>query len=79
MNSREDYSINTRLNLKIRYLEEKKKHTIISEMSPSIFVPCSSKCKLGFCATDNFRGTFIDFRFMIIFQERISTYVDSRP
>ena len=29
-----------------------------------------------FCATDNFRGTFVNFCFLIITQERISTYVD---
>ena len=39
MNSGEDYSVNTvRLNLKIRFIEEKEKRIITSEISSSILV-----------------------------------------
>ena len=50
INSDKDYSINTRLNskIKIRFLGQKQESIKISEMSSSILVKCSLKCKLGF-------------------------------
>ena len=41
INSGKDYSINTKLNLKFRFVEQKKKHIKISGMSCSILVKCS--------------------------------------
>ena len=50
INSDKDYSINTRLNskIKIRFLGQKQKRIKISEMSSSILVKCSLKCQFGF-------------------------------
>ena len=42
------YSINTKLNLKIRLLGQKMKRIKISEMSSSILLKCSLKCWPGF-------------------------------
>ena len=61
--------INTGLILKKSLLERKKNHIKISEMSSSVgamFVEVQA----------NFPDTFVSFRFMIIAQERISTYDD---
>ena len=49
INSGEDYSTNTtRLNLKIRFLGQKKKRIKISEMSSSILLKCFLKCRPDF-------------------------------
>ena len=54
INSGEDYSISTRLNLKTRFLGHKKKSIKISEMSSSILLKCSLKSGPAFCASDDF-------------------------
>ena len=72
LNSGKDYSINTSLNLKIRFLGLKKKRIKISEMSSSILVKSSLKCSPAFCASDNFAGTLVDIHFMINGQERLA-------
>ena len=69
-NSGEDHSINTRLNLKIRFLGQKKKRIKIRETSSSIFLKRSFKSRPGF--TDNFVATFVNIRFMIISRERLA-------
>ena len=53
------------LNLKTRFIWEKKKHTIISEMSW-----CNVLRRAGsdFCV-NNFPGTFVDFRFKELTQK----------
>ena len=66
INSGEDYSI-TRLNLKIRFLGQKKKRIKISEISFSILL-----IFVTFCARDNFTGTFVNIRFMIFVRERLA-------
>ena len=66
INSGEDCSIN-RLNLKIRFLGQKKKHIKINEMSFSMLL-----IFVTFCARDNFAGTFVNIRFMIFGQERLA-------
>ena len=50
INSGKDYSINTRLNLKIkiRFLGQKQKLMKISDMSSSILAKCSLKCRPEF-------------------------------
>ena len=40
MNYSENYLINTKLNLKTRFVQEKRKHVIISEMSGSALDIC---------------------------------------
>ena len=73
-NCAENYSINARLNLKTRFVSEKKKNTIISAMSRcNVF----QRTGLGFCVINNFQGTFAHFHFLIFTQERINKYVDS--
>ena len=58
INVGENYRIKMRLNLKIRFIWAKKKHTIISEMSwGNVFWGAGS----DFCVNDNFPGTFVDF------------------
>ena len=57
-------SINNGLDLKTTLVWEKKKRIIASKIS-SILVQCSLKCGLYFLASDNFKGTFVDFRFMM--------------
>ena len=54
INCGEDYSINIRLNLKIRFLGHKKKRIKISEMSSSILLKCSLKSGPAFCGSDDF-------------------------
>ena len=73
-NCGENYSINTRLNWKTRFVSEKKKNTIISEMSRCNVL---QRTDLDFCVINNFQGTFAHFHFMIFTQERINEYVDS--
>ena len=52
INPDEDYSISTKLNKKIRFAGQKKKRIKVFEMSCSILVKRSSKCRLGFlCGT----------------------------
>ena len=69
INSGKDYLINTRLNLKIRFLRQKKKRIKITEMSSSILLKCSLKSPgPAFSTSDNFACTFVNIRFMIIGQ-----------
>ena len=60
-----------KLRLKVRFVSEKKKNMIISEMSS-----CNVLQRTGpdFCVTNNFQGIFTHFRFIIFIQERINTY-----
>ena len=71
-----NYSISTRLNLKTRCISEKKKNTIVSEMSW-----CNILQRTGsyFCATNNFQVTFTPFCLNIFIQERIIAFVDRCP
>ena len=74
INCGENYAINTMLNVKARFVREKKKNAIIREM-----YWCNVLRRTGsdFCQTDNFLRTFTHFGFMIFNTlERISTYVD---
>ena len=58
-------SINTGLYLNTRFVWEKNTRITTSEIS-SILVQCSLKCGvLFFFASDDFQGTFVDFRFMM--------------
>ena len=72
----ENYLINTRLNLKTKFVSEKKKNTIRSEMSWSNIL---QRTGLDFCATNNFEGIYAHFCFIIFIQERIITYIDPCP
>ena len=56
-------SINTGLDLKTRFALEKMKRIKISEIS-SVLVQFFL-CAFLFFASDNFQGTFVDFRFMM--------------
>ena len=47
------------LNLKPRFIWEKKKHKIISEMS---WCNDLRRAGSGYCVNDNFPGTFVDVR-----------------
>ena len=76
INWRENYSINTRVNLKTRLVWEKKKKTIINEM---LWCNVLWRTVFNFSPTDNFAGTFAHFCFMIFTLERINTYVDPCP
>ena len=68
--------INTRLNLKTRFVRERKKNAIISKMSLySVLRRTSSYL----CPADNLPRALTSFSFMIFTQERNSTYVDPRP
>ena len=71
ISSGEYYSINTKLNLRIRFVGQKQKLIKASGISSSILVKCFSKCRFGFLC--NFPGTFVDIRFIITAQERIIT------
>ena len=71
-------SINTGLDLKTRFALEKMKRIKISEIS-SVLVQFFL-CGFLFFASDNFQGTFVDFRFMMFsLDERISTYLNLCP
>ena len=70
INFGKNYQINTRVNLKTRYIWEKKKHTILREMYWSYVL---GRAGSNFCVNDNFPGTFIDFRVQIFSEERIGT------
>ena len=73
INCGENYTINTRLNLKVRLVWEKKKNIIINKMSSSnVFRRVSS----GFRAADSFSSTFVNFCLWIFAQERVSTNGD---
>ena len=67
-----NYLINTMLNLKTKFVWEKKKNAIISEMT---WCNVLQRTDSDFCATNNFQGTS-HFRFVISTQEKINTYVD---
>ena len=54
--------MNTRLNLKTRFIWEKKKHTIISELP---WCNVLRRAILDFCGTINFPDNFVGFRFKI--------------
>ena len=76
INFSENYRINTRLNLKTRFIWAKKNHTTISEMFwSSVLWGAGSNS----CVNDNFPGSFVDFRLKIFSKERIDTYVDPCP
>ena len=60
-------SINTGLDLKTRFLWEKKKRKYNKIEISSILMQCSLKCGVVFLfASDNFQGTFVDLCFMIL-------------
>ena len=63
------------LNLKTMFIGEKKKHTIIGEMSWCYVL---RRADSDYCV-NNFPGTFVDFRFKKFTQEIISSYVDPCP
>ena len=65
----ENYWTKTRLNLKARFIWEKKKHTITSEISWSNVLKGA-----GSDSCDNFPGTFVEFPLKIFSQERIANY-----
>ena len=56
-------SINSGLDLKTRFVWEKKKRITTSEIS--ILVQCSLKCGVTFFLVSHVQGTFVDFRFML--------------
>ena len=71
-------SVNTGLDLKTRFALEKMKRIKISEIS-SVLVQFFL-CAFLFFASDNFQGTFVDFRFMMFsLDERIGTYLNLCP
>ena len=72
----ENYRINTRLNLKARFIWAKKKHATISEMSWSNILWGAGSDS---CVNNNFSGTLVDFRLKMFSQERIGTYDDPYP
>ena len=58
---------------KTRFVSEKKKNTIKSEMLWCNVLQITGS---DFYATSDFKGTFARFRFMVFTQERINTYID---
>ena len=63
------------LNLKAMFICEKKKHTIISEMSW-----CNVLRRAGSdCCVNNFPVTFVDFCFKKFTQEIICSFVEPCP
>ena len=64
------------MKLKSRFIWEKKKRIIISEMP---FCNVFRRADLDCCVNDNFPGTFADFRLKIITQEKISSYGNLCP
>ena len=54
----------TGLYLKSSFVWDKKKRIITSGIS-SILVECSLKCGVAFFDSNNFQGTFVDFRFLM--------------
>ena len=63
------------LNLKTRFILDKKKDTVISEM-----FWCNILRKAGSdYYVNDFRGTFVDFRLKKFIQEIISSYADPCP
>ena len=57
-------SINSGLDLKTRFVREKKKRIATSEIS--ILVQCSLKCGVAFFLVSDVQGTFVDFLFMLV-------------
>ena len=60
-------SIKAGLDLKTRFVLGKKKHITVSKISPT-FAQCPLSVGSYFFASDNFQGTFADFRFMMFTQ-----------
>ena len=73
INFGENYWINTKFNLKTKFIWGKKKHAIISGMSwhNVLWGACWDSC-----VNDNISGTFVDFRLKISTQERTDAYDD---
>ena len=76
INFGKNYRIKTRLNLKVKFIWAKNKHTRISEMSCSNVLWGAGSDS---CVNDNFPSTFVDFRLKIFSQERIDIYDDPCP
>ena len=75
-NCYKNYWNKTMLKLKTKFIWEKKKHSIISEMS---WCNVLQRAGSDYCVYDYFPGPFVDFCIKIFIQERISSYVDPCP
>ena len=76
INCGKNYSINTRLNFKTRFVSEQKENATTSEMSwCNVFQRTGS----NFWTTGNFPRIFIHSGFMIFTQEKNRAYIDPRP
>ena len=69
----ENYAINTRLDLKITFVWEKKNNIIMNEITWRNIL---WKTGLDFCVTDNFPGTFIDFSWYLLKKESSRRLID---